>query len=518
MEPLGFERRGRSPAQVGSGGLTPDGRLKAGKLAGLSMGAAIWTLSWPILVESSLNSLVGLTDTVLAAGLEDGGAGADAIGGASYVLWFIGLVVMAIGVGATAMVSRGVGGKKLALASAVYGQTMLLAVVCGAGTGVLVAAMSPVVPQLLRMGTQTADAFSSFLLINAIGVPCTAVLFCGIACLRGAGDSRRPLLAMVVVNIVNMLVSWTLAGVDLKRTKVVGGEIVSEVLLHNPFEFHLGVKGIAIGTVLSQLVGAVIVVWMMTRGVGGVTLRAKRLRPHWHTMVRLARLGWPNFLETFGMWAGNFLLILMVGWMAGTAGGLLGSHIITIRIEAFSFLPGFAMGAAAATLAGQYLGAGSPAMARRAVNVCTIVSVVQMGIMGGVFVLWPRSIAGLITSQATHMELVPTLLAITGAVQIPFAASIVLRSALRGVGDVKAAMWMTWVTTYGVRLPLAYALCGVAIPIPEMLGGGVLPNPFPAWFENGLVGLWVGMCIEVVVRAVVFGWRFAGGGWARSKV
>ena len=55
-------------------GLTPDGRLRSGRLAGLSMRGAIWMLSWPILVESLLNSFVGLTDTYLSAALVNGEA------------------------------------------------------------------------------------------------------------------------------------------------------------------------------------------------------------------------------------------------------------------------------------------------------------------------------------------------------------------------------------------------------------------------------------------------------------
>ncbi|HRQ72723.1 MAG TPA: MATE family efflux transporter, partial [Phycisphaerales bacterium] len=103
-------------------GLTNDGRLKTGRLAGLTMGGAIWVLCWPILVESFLNSLVGLTDTVLAAQL--GTDETDAIGSAAYVMWFIGLIVMAIGVGSTALVSRAVGRGRLAVANAAVGQSV----------------------------------------------------------------------------------------------------------------------------------------------------------------------------------------------------------------------------------------------------------------------------------------------------------------------------------------------------------------------------------------------------------
>ncbi len=55
-----------------------------------------------------------------------------------------------------------------------------------------------------------------------------------------------------------------------------------------------------------------IVLAMVIRGSGGVRLRARRLRPHYHTLRRLVRVGLPNFLETFGMWIGNFAVILLV--------------------------------------------------------------------------------------------------------------------------------------------------------------------------------------------------------------
>src|SRR5690606_797990 len=112
-----------------TGGLTSDGKFKTGKLAGLGMGAASWVLSWPILVQSLLNSLVGLTDRVLGAAVAE--AATDAIGGASYLIWFVGLVITAIGVGATAVISRSIGGGRQAVANAALGQSVLLAIVSG---------------------------------------------------------------------------------------------------------------------------------------------------------------------------------------------------------------------------------------------------------------------------------------------------------------------------------------------------------------------------------------------------
>jgi Na+-driven multidrug efflux pump len=74
-------------------------------------------------------------------------------------------------------------------------------------------------------------------------------------------------------------------------------------------------------------------------------------------------------------------------------------------------------------------------------------------------------------------------------------------------------MMLTWISTYLIRLPLVYALSGVDLPLP---GGGVFENPFRE--EPSLTGVWIGMSIELVFRAALFGGRFIHGGWARVSV
>ena len=501
-------------------GLAADGTLRAGRLAGLSMNAAIWVLTWPILVESFLNSTVGLTDTVLAAGL--GESETDAVGGASYVMWLIGLVFMSVGTGATAMISRSIGKGRLAVANTVLGQTVLLSVVLGALVGVIVAMLTPALASMLGLNPAGAHAFKNYLFVICAGAPVSMLLFCGIACARGAGDSKRPLIAMILRNVVNIIASFVLSGVDLTGGHMEGGEVVQRVIFENPFSFDLGVMGIAIGTILGDTAGTLLILSMAIKGTWGIRLRAKRLRPHVHTLRRMIRLGIPSFLETLGMWLGNFLVVLFVGWLAIGAGGLLGAHIVAIRIEAFSFLPGFAIGTACATLVGQYLGAGAPHLARVAIARCTAMAGAIMGVMGLAFILFPREIVGLLSAQPTHLQYTPALIVIAGWVQIPFGVNIVLRSALRGAGDVKAAMWLIWICTYAVRLPLAYLLSGVDIPLPAWLpiwGGQSIPHPIDyATDHNGLYWLWIALCGELVIRTILFAWRFSTGKWARQRV
>ena len=520
----------RGPDDV-TRGLDERGRLRSGRLKGLSMAMAIWVLSWPILVESALNALVGLTDTVLTSRIGVGHADAtgplgvsavdavDAISAASYIMWFIGLTFMALGMGATSLIARSVGRGRMGVAGAAMAQCLTLSVVLSALVGALVAFSTIWIPGFMGLSEPGAKAFRYYMLIISAGTPIAGVLFGGIACLRGVGDSVRPLWAMIARNVVNIVVSFSLSGVSLP-------------FYDNPFGFNLGVAGIAIGTVAGDAVGAAMIVGYCFVGKSGVRLRLRRLKPHWHTIARLVRLGLPNYFETLGMWAGNFAVVFFVAHLAtrealdaatGTPGqspGLLGSHMWAIRIESFSFLPGFAMGIAAATLAGQYLGAGSPRRAIRGVLICCALATVFMGAIGACLFFFPHAITRALTPVPEHQQAVPMLLMICGVVQVPFAISIVFRQALRGVGDVRVVMALTWLTTYGVRLPAAYLLSGVRLPLPELLGGGELLNPLGelmGW-EPSLPRLWLALCGELVIRGVVFAFRFGQATWTKIRV
>lgn len=491
--------------ELAEGVFAAPGPIKSGRLAGLTLNQAIFTLSWPVLCESFLNWLVQFVDTVVAAKMEGGQEATDAVAGGAYLLWFVGLVTMAVGVGATALISRSVGAGKRAVAHAALGQALILAFIGGVATAILLVALARPLAGVLSLSPGATDEFIKYLRAYCLGVPFTTILFAGTACARGAGDSLRPLITMVVVNVVNLAAVFSLA-----------------------YSAGLGVLGIGLGTALAHAVGAVLIVAFHYRGDSGIALKTRWLRPHGVTMHRLLRLGLPNFLETLGMWVVNFTVILMVGWMSraavdrhdatavGESGGMLGAHLIAIRVEAFSFLPGFAMGIAAAALAGQYMGARAPAMARAAGLRCAAAAAVFMGLCGVVFVFFGRTIVGWMSAQPAHLELVPPLLVVTGLTQVPFALAIVLRSVMHGAGDVRAVMWMTWVSQWGLRLPLAYILSGVDIPLPAFMGGGFFENPFP--FDMGLTGLWVGLCLELTLRALIYGARFLHGGWLHARV
>ena len=198
-----------------------------------------------------------------------------------------------------------------------------------------------------------ADSFyRQYIGIVALSMPAAGLFMVTSMSLQGAGETLRPALAAIALNIVNAVVSAGLAHPDW------GG---------------LGVAGIAWGTAAAHYCGAILMIIIALRGTTDLRLPRRVGDEHQGMLRRFVKIGLPSFAEGISMWSVNIFIlqfIATIGQRRGLEEGLQGVHIVAVQWEAFSFLPGFAIGTAAGTLAGQYLGANDPKQARRAVWLC----------------------------------------------------------------------------------------------------------------------------------------------------
>ncbi|MHC4793059.1 MAG: MATE family efflux transporter [Planctomycetota bacterium] len=480
-----------------------EGVIRSGRLAGRSMWSAIGILAIPVLLQQTLTALVGLVDKMLAGGLPEAivVAAMDGVGIGSFVGWFVSIALGGVGLGGQALIARAMGAGDGELASRGLGTTIVLGVAWSTLVGVV---MWFAVTPLAALTDLTPDASRhavDYVRTMSLGMPLCGVMMVGSMCLFGAGETLKPSIIAAVVNVVNVIASWLLSGVSLD---IAGVEIPNPGGV-DPLEW--GVSGIAAGTATSWAVGGIITLFVLFRGVKDLRLELPRLRPERSIMMRVVKVGIPTFFEGIAMWAVSLIVVGFIGRIAAKAtasgevaeaGGLVGAHIITVQWEAFSFLPGFAMGTAAGALAGQYLGAGNPGMARRALIACTVIGVIMMSAMGVVFMLFGRTLTSIISDQPIHLAEVPRLLFICGTTQAFFALTMVLRQGLRGVGDTRWTLLITTCSSYGIRLPACWLL-GVHL-------------------ELGLAGIWMGLMGEIVIRGMLFLIRFLHGGWTRIKV
>lgn len=474
-----------------------EGVIRSGKLAGKSMWAAIWILALPVLIQQFMAACVGLVDKVLTGSLpQDIVAPAmDAIGIGSYVGWLIGIAMAGLGIGGQVLIARGMGAGDLAQSGRALGQALALSVGWGTLVGAVMWLTAVPLARMCQLSDEATVYCQQYVHMIALAMPFTGIMMVGSMCMHGAGETTLPSLIALGVNVVNIVFSWMLSGVDVR---------LGEQVLINPFSFDLNVIGIAAGTAIGYFFGAVMTLWVLIRGVKDLRLERRHLALDMSMTRRIVYLGVPNFFEGLAMWGVNLFVLVFIGQIAKRAGengvgeGFQGAHIIAVQWEALSFLPGFAMGTAAGALAGQYLGAGNPRMAARSIIACTAVACAIMGLFGFVFMFFGELLTSIISSDPIHLKHAPNLLFIAGTIQIFFAIGMVVRQGLRGAGDAIWPFVITTISSYFVRLPAAWLL-GVYLGL-------------------GIEGIWYALCGELVVRGLLFAARFLQGGWKRLVV
>jgi putative MATE family efflux protein len=461
----------------------PGSRVKLpGKLGEMSLAMQVLTLAmWPLL-EQVLAFFVGITDILIAGWMSSGDeriAIMDAMALGGFVAWFLFIFQGAVATGVLALVSRATGARDSKLASLALGQGVWLGALAGfAAFLVLQAGLSLLIGWMGLSEGATVFAHD-YIRVLAWSGPIAGATFAVNAALRGSGDTRTPFLTMVVVNVVNFTTSILF---------VFGPE---------PFG-GMGVKGIALGTVVGWMAGLITVVTILAfRKSEGLRWRREELMFHFETIVRIWRVGLPQAIEVAGMWLIHSYALRVISNLKQE--GALGAHVMAIRLEAMSFLPGFAIAAAAAALTGQYLGAGSKDLAKQAVRFSWKLAVGVMLLMGICFVLGREVLIGLLApGSELHLSLATPLLVVCAITQPFFATCIILKTTMRGAGATRLVMRWAFSSMLFYRIGVLWVISSL-----NMIT---------------LTGVWIVLSIDLITQAIVFSRLHFKGKWLDAKV
>jgi putative MATE family efflux protein len=460
--------------------VAPANRLVHGNhlLTGPLRPTVFW-LAVPVLLEQFLNFCVGTCDIWLAGHLLDGSKvtpATAAVGVAAYIGWLASLLFSFVGAGTTALVARHWGAGERDVANRVANESILLAAIAGIGFLILIWPTAPWFAGSLNLDPLAHEMTVRYLRLDGIGQVFTAISLVAAAALRGTGDTRTPMFVLGAVSIVNLIVS------------------AAFVYGFGPVPYW-GVDGIVAGTVVARLAGGLLMLWWLWSGRGRLRLAFSDKFLFGPDTRRIIKIGLPAALDGLILWTGHFLFIRIISQAGPVA---FAAHMVGIRVEALTYLPAVAWGAAAATMVGQSLGGGDIDRARRsgheAVRQCAVLGVV----ITAIFILGAERIF-----RAMHTD--PSVIAtgsgafpIVGAFQVPLLIGIIYVASLRGAGDTRFPLVMTALSTFGLRLPLAWWLC--------------------RHLDWGLFGAWTAMCTDMGVRSVMAATRFLRGNWQRIKV
>lgn len=460
---------------------SPDQPVKlGGRLNGLSLTKQIIALAlWPFL-QNLMGTSVSFADRVIAGVTlpeVQHGAVFDAMGLAMYVAWLMMIMQGAIATGAQALVARAFGSHDEDLTERGTGQALLLGIVTGCVSGCIIWLLAPVLTNAFALGGDAGEYALMYLRTIAYSAPFSGVLFVSNACLRAGGDTRTPFAVMAVVNVVNVVLSMWFMQYWMPPDAIGWNGAPN------------GIAGLAWGTVGGWVVGAVLIVRSMRlkrEGKSVVVLRKEYLKWNWSVSRRIVNVGLPQLVEILGMWSIQAFSVWMIANKLSQE-GMLGAHGMIVQIESISFMPGFALGTAASTLAGQYLGARSKEMAMYSVRVCWFVGMVVMGTAGLCLVFFAEPLVHLMSPNGgEQVEAAVEVLRYVGWVQPFFATAMVMKMAMRGAGATTIVM----VASFTIML---------------IFRVGVLSTAFYFFPEQMTLKLvWFIMMMDLVAQSVIF--------------
>jgi putative MATE family efflux protein len=436
-------------------------------------------LAMPVLAEQVLNTLVGLVDTYLAGRIS--ATATSAVGLSAYVGWLSSMLVMLIGTGTTALVSRYEGRREHGKANHFANQSITLAAVLGIVLFVLCYEMAPWFARYCRMTGQAHRIAVDYLRMDAVGHLAMSVMIVGCAAFRGVGNMGTPMMIYAVINVVNIVFSWGL----VYGTGPLPG---------------MGVNGIVAGTVIAKITGATLTVALLAGGRRGLELLWSEAPLVWRSVSRILWIGIPAAADGAIMWSGHFIFLAIISRLAAPPLGeaYFAAHVIAIRVEAFSYLPAVAWAAATATMIGQALGAADTRRAMRCghqgVLQCASLSI----FMAAGFFFGAPLIFKLMTVDPEVQAVGVKPFRLLALFQPVLVTAIVYIGALRGAGDTRFPLLITIVGTIFIRVPLGYYF--------GIVRGG------------GLLGAWIGMFGDMTWRAAAATARYASGAWVRTRI
>lgn len=434
------------------------------------------TLFWlllPIIIEQLLNSLMGMVDTMMVSTV-----GSEAISAVALVDSINNLVIQvfaAMASGATIVCSQFIGGGNNKESNRTAGQVVLtvsvislcITVFCTLGN-----------ERLLRLIFATVEDSVmenalDYFMITAFSYPFLALFSAGAAFYRASGNSRFPTKVSVLSNLIN----------------VIGNALLI-------YGFRWGVAGAAFATLLSRMFSMVVIYYCLRRPKQTIVVRDYfEIRPDMTLILKVMAIGIPAGIEN-GMFQFGKLAIQSTVSTMGTVA--ISAQAMTDIFELVNGIFSNSVGIGLMTVVGQCIGAHRTEEAKY--YIVKLMRIAWIGVLVSCLVVLAMTkpvtwLAGMEPEAAKLcFEMV---LAMTIVKPLVWVGAFGLPYGFRAAGDVKFSMIVSVCSMWSLRVGLCVLLV--------------------RRFGFGLMGVWIGIFVDWIVRAVIFSGRFVSGKWLHGE-
>lgn len=398
------------------------------------LAAPILSLALPTMLEQFLATAVQYIDTAMVGTL--GTHATAAVGATTTVNWLINGTVSAIGVGFLSYISKACGAGDRDRAKRAAAQAVLVTLVVGIGFTVLALALSTRVPVWMRADPSIQElANQYFFVMYTPMLARSAILLFG-NLFRAVGDSKTPMRVGLMVNLINVAGNLLL----IYPTRVWHGLTL--------YGAGWGVVGAAAASAAAYFVGGIVItvaLWRHPR----ISPRGFSLKPESAILRPCLQVALPNALQRFATSLGYVAFAAMVNSLGETATA---AHTIANTVESAFYVPGYGMQMAAATLAGNALGAGEHKKINHLAGMLLTLEVAMMVVSGGLLFLFAPNMMGLFSADAAVIALGAVVLRMVAVSEPFYGVSIILEGMMQGMGQTMLPFVIGVTGMWGVRI------------------------------------------------------------------
>ena len=441
--------------------------------------ATIFALAWPTMLEQLMQTAVQYIDTAMVGSL--GTHATAAVGSTTTVNWLVNSSISAMGVGFLAFIAKSLGAGKKDLARRASAQSVLAVIVSGVLFTVLTLSLSSFVPVWMQVDSEIQSLAARYFFILYSPMLFRAAIIIFGTTLRAAGDTKTPMLVGVLVNVINVALNFlliypvrTLSIFDLSFTM---------------WGADLGVEGAALASAVSFVVGGVLITVSVFRHKE-ISPKGYSVKPDKEILVPCLRVALPNMLQRFATSFGYVAFASMINSLGEISTA---AHTIANTVESAFYIPGYGMQTAAATLAGNALGAKDEKRLHSLARMIIFIETVLMIISGTLLFIFAPFMMSLFSKDAQVIMLGAVVLRMVAVSEPFYGVSIVIEGMLQGLGKTVTPFVFNIIGMWGVRI------VGTFICV--------------TFFHMGLVSAWACMIIHNLLLFVMFLVHWLRGKW-----
>lgn len=395
----------------------------------------ILSFSLPMFLGNLLQALYNTVDSFWVGRF----LGPEALGAVSIsfpIIFALISLVMGLTMASTTMVAQYRGAGEHQLVRKTVANSHLVIAIVGAVSTVVGIMLSDEILHLMQTPPEIFEPAVLYLKIFLTGLIPMFLYGVASSILRGLGDSQTGLRYLAYATIFNIIADPLF------------------IFGFGPIP-PLGIKGVAIATVLAQVLSAVLIIRYLVRRTDLLTFEPKLWRLDGHLCRQMFRMGIPAGLQSVVVSLGMIVLTSIINTFGPMTVAAFG---VASRMDQFAFMPAQSISLAVSALVGQNLGANRHDRVREIVRWSLQLAFGITAVVTLIAFFHPTLLMRIFTSDSAVLKEGVSYLRIVGIAYIPLALMFTVSGVMRGAGDTTASMVISVITLWLVRLPLAYLL------------------------------------------------------------